>query len=427
VVFGSLTFGLLAAVALAAAPFMGTEADDLVGAVLLGFAAGWALLAGLSLRTDQPQRWAVVPALYMGVGGLLLIALPGASDALDWLWPPTLLVLVIWMVVQARRHLHSRSRRWCVYPVIAVLGLAALGGGVETVQVATEDPLPMPGQLVDVGGHRLHLDCAGTGSPTVVLEAGGGEMAANMAAWVAPAVAESTRVCVYDRAGRGWSEPAATDQDGAQVATDLHTLLSNAGVPGPYVLGGHSFGGLYVQAFAARYPDDVAGLVLIDTTAAADQAETAPDEETGYDPLGRVSTLIAATARFGLARMYAQTDYGDLRPQSRAEVRASLATESTFASTLEEYIQAGDSMAQAAALRDLGDKPLMVLTAGTGSDDDWMADQDDLAALSTNSAHRVVDNASHGSLIADEEDAASTSGAIVDLVAAVRSGTALDD
>jgi pimeloyl-ACP methyl ester carboxylesterase len=252
-------------------------------------------------------------------------------------------------------------------------------------------------------------------------------MASNMAAWVAPAVAESTRVCAYDRAGRGWSEPTNTTQDGAQVATDLHTLLRTAGVPGPYVLAGHSFGGLYVQTFAARYPDDIAGLVLIDTTAPADEAESAPAEATGYDLLDRVSTLVAATARFGIARLYAQTDYGDLPPPSRSEVRASLATESTFASTLEEYIQASDSMAQAATLRDLGDKPLMVITAGTGSDADWSADQDELATLSTNSAHRVIGGASHGSLIADEDDAASTAGAIEDLVRAIRSGTTLND
>ncbi len=84
--------------------------------------------------------------------------------------------------------------------------------------------------------------------------------------WIAPAVARDTRVCVYDRAGRGWSEPADTTQDGAQIATDLHTLLQRGHVPGPYVLAGHSFGGLYVLTFAARYPDEVAGMVLVDST-----------------------------------------------------------------------------------------------------------------------------------------------------------------
>ena len=92
--------------------------------------------------------------------------------------------------------------------------------------------------------------------------------------WIAPAVAGDTRVCVYDRAGRGWSEPANTPQDGHQIATDLHTLLDRAETfRDPTVLAGHSFGGLYVLTFAARYPDEVAGMVLVDSTAPAAAAK----------------------------------------------------------------------------------------------------------------------------------------------------------
>src|SRR5215208_3224317 len=160
----------------------------------------------------------------------------------------------------------------------------------------------MPGQLIDVDGHRLHLSCTGAGAPTVVLEPGAGEMSSNLG-WITPAVARDTRVCVYDRAGRGWSEPASTAQDGAQIATNLHTLLQRGHVPGPYVLAGHSFGGLYVLTFAARYPDEVAGMVLVDSTAPASAAKlkTASRYDGGsYDVLGRVSALISSTARLGL-------------------------------------------------------------------------------------------------------------------------------
>jgi pimeloyl-ACP methyl ester carboxylesterase len=94
---------------------------------------------------------------------------------------------------------------------------------------------PMLGELIDVGGHRLHLQCAGSGNPTVVLEPGLGE-ASSVMGWIAPAVAADGRVCVYDRAGRGWSDPADGPLDGAQTANDLHTLLDRAHVPGPYVL-----------------------------------------------------------------------------------------------------------------------------------------------------------------------------------------------
>ena len=237
--------------------------------VLLGFALGWALLAVLSVRfSDQPQRWAAAPAVFMAVARSRFTQRSAAvHDVLGWVWPPALFVLVVWMFFRARRQLHSRSARWLLYPVLAVLAIAAVGGGYETVRESLDArAYPMPGQLVDVGGHRLHLHCTGTGSPTVVLEPGQGGVSSDLA-WIAPAVAHDTTVCVYDRAGRGWSDAADNPQDGAQIAADLHTLLDRAHVPGPYVLAGHSFGGLYVLSFAAQFPDQVAGLVLLDSTA----------------------------------------------------------------------------------------------------------------------------------------------------------------
>ena len=268
IVFGSLATGLVAALLLVAAPFVPDEEPAITGAVLCGFALGWAMLAVLSVRlTDQPQAWAAVPAAFMGLGGLLLLVFGSAVDpVLSWVWPPALLALVVWMVVQARRHLRSRSRRWLVYPVIGMLAVAAVGGGYETVSAATDAPPAMPGQSIDVGGHSLRLHCTGTGSPTVVLQPGGGAMSSDMG-WIAPRVAADTRVCVYDRPGRGGSEAVSTPEDASQIATDLHTLLRRGNVPGPYVLAGHSFGGLYVLTYAARYPDQVAGMVLVDTTA----------------------------------------------------------------------------------------------------------------------------------------------------------------
>ena len=206
----------------------------------------------------------------MGLGGLLLVVF-GSSvhEVLSWVWPPALLALVVGMAIGIRRQLRSRAGRWLLYPVVAMLAISAVGGGYETVREAVDaNAYPMPGQLVDVGGHRLHLSCTGSGSPTVVLEPGAGAMSSSLG-WITPAVARDTRVCTYDRAGRGWSDSADTAQDGAQIATDLHTLLHAADVPGPYVLAGHSFGGLYTLTFAARYPDEVAGLVLVDSTAPA--------------------------------------------------------------------------------------------------------------------------------------------------------------
>jgi hypothetical protein len=306
IVAGSLAIGLIAAVLVAFAPFILADENDVTGAVLCGFAVGWAMLAILSTRyTDQPQRWAAAPALFMGLGGLLLIAFGDSSRALlNWVWPPVLLVLVIWMFIQARRDLHSRSRPWLLYPVLAVLALAAIGGGFETIrEQADTNAYPMTGQLIDVGGHSLHLACTGSGSPTVVLQPGGGDYS-TVTAWIAPAVAVHTRVCVYDRAGRGWSEPAERPQDATQVATDLHTLLQRANVPGPYVLAGHSFGGLYSLTHADRYPDDVAGMVLIDSTnpaPTADPAHARAYDAGSYDAAAdRVAALGALAARIGV-------------------------------------------------------------------------------------------------------------------------------
>jgi pimeloyl-ACP methyl ester carboxylesterase len=430
VVAGSLATGLVAAVLLAAAPFIPAEERAVTGAVLCGFALGWAMLAVLSVRfTDQPQRWAVAPALFMGVGGLLLVGFGSpVHQVLNWVWPPAMLALAVWMIVCVHRRLQSRGGRWLLYPVIAMLALASIGGGYQTLGAAADaKAYPMPGRLIDVGGHRLHLRCTGSGTPTVVLEPGAGEMSSNLG-WIAPAVARDTRVCVYDRAGRGWSEPASTAQDGAQIVTDLHTLLQRGHVPGPYVLAGHSFGGLYVLTFAARYPNEVAGMVLVDSTApasAANPGTPSPGHGGSDDVLSRVSALVSTAARLGLARLYAQSDFGSLPPRSRDEVRASDATASTLRSTIDEYVQATASTEQAAALRDFADKPLIVLTAGSGHDAAWSTAQNHMARLSTNSVHRIIDGATHEDLIADEEDAAATTQAILDVVASVRSPESL--
>jgi pimeloyl-ACP methyl ester carboxylesterase len=186
------------------------------------------------------------------------------------------------------------------------------------------------------------------------------------------------------------------------------------------VLAGHSFGGLYALTFAARYPDEVAGMVLVDSTAPA-SAATSAGNEGSYDIMGRVSALLASSARLGLWRLIGQFEYGSLPPRPRDEARAGTATASHVQSTIDEYIQATASMDQAASLGDFAEKPLVVLTAGTGSDAAWSAAQNDLATLSTNSVHRVIDGATHNQLIMDEDDAAATSQAILDVVSSLRS------
>ena len=388
----SLASGLVAALILLAAPFIKAQENVLTGVVLLGFAFGWALLAVLSIRfSDQPQRWAAAPALFFALAGVIsLIGSDAVNSVWGWIWPPLLLALVVWMVIRARRQLHSRTRRWLLYPLLAILALASIGGGYQTVRESIEaTAYPMPGQLIDVGGHRLHLSCTGSGSPTVVLEPGLGGASSDMT-WIAAAVARDSRVCVYDRAGRGWSDAADGPQDAAQTTADLHTLLDRAHIPGPYVLAGHSFGGLYVLSFAAEYPDQVAGMVLLDSTAPV-AAQTPPTTTGSYSFFGRVSALLPGTV----------------------------------GSFINEFRQGSVAMQQAASLADFASKPLIVITAGRGHDAEWMLAQDKLATLSTNSRHRVVADATHQSLVLDETDAAAASQAIRDVVTAVRTSRPL--
>jgi pimeloyl-ACP methyl ester carboxylesterase len=273
-----------------------------------------------------------------------------------------------------------------------------------------------------VGGHRLHLSCAGSGGPTVVLEPGLGGVSADLA-WIAPAVARDTRVCVYDRAGRGWSDPTDGSQDGARIAADLHTLLDRADIPGPYVLAGHSFGGLYVQSFAAQFPDDVAGLVLLDST--APKPGPAPPSSSSDTVFGRVTALVPAVAHLGVGRLIAHASYGSLPPRVRDEARAKASLARNLGSYIVEFVAGNTSMQQAAALTNLGAKPLIVLTADTGNAADWQQKQDQMAGLSTNSVHRVANATTHDSMVSDEADSAAASQAIHDVVAAVRTSRPL--
>jgi len=158
---------------------------------------------------------------------------------------------------------------WAFKSAATLLGLAILAGAVGALYQAVGAHLdarrsPEPGRLVGIGGYGLHLNCSGTGSPTVVLESGIGDVAVEWAL-VQPGIAKLSRVCSYDRAGYGGSDSGPFPRTSRQIADELHALLHNAGEPAPYVLVGHSFGGYNVRVFAGEYPEDVAGLILVDS------------------------------------------------------------------------------------------------------------------------------------------------------------------
>jgi pimeloyl-ACP methyl ester carboxylesterase len=196
--------------------------------------------------------------------------------------------------------------RWLGGFMVVVLGLMLIGAVYESLAEAADvQAYPPPGQMVDVGGYRLHINCTGTGSPTVVIDAGLGDWSASWSSWVQPEVAKTTRVCTYDRAGLGWSEAGPLPRTAEQFAKELHTLLQHASIPGPYVLVGHSMGGLTVRVFVHEYAADVAGVVLIESMnprQAKPSAEGTPPaaatHSSGFSPL----TL---AARIGLVRLLA--------------------------------------------------------------------------------------------------------------------------
>lgn len=410
IVVGCLTGGFVVALALVLGPVAGAREHVITGTVLLTFAASWALLATLSmLWTEQPQRWAFAVATFMAFAGaaLLVVAPSGATiGALGWVWPPLFLALLAGTIVRAHRDLHSRSRSWLVSPLLGVYALCAVGAGYETVRESLDRRVHVaPGQLIDIGGHRLHLNCAGSGTPTVILESGLGETGAYWG-WISTAVARETTVCVYDRAGRGWSDPAPVAQDGVGVASDLDALLDLAHVSGPFVLVGHSSGAQYVRIFAGRYPEQVAGMVLLDGQP-AEAFEGLPAYPAFYDRFRRISALLPSLARLGVGRI------------------ADDASARRYRSLRDEFSELPTSLAQARSFQSIGDRPLVVVTAAEDALAGWLPLQNRMAALSTNSSHRVVPY-THDALVTDQTAAQTSIQAIRDVVRAVRFRVPLD-
>jgi pimeloyl-ACP methyl ester carboxylesterase len=411
VVLGSLAGGLGAGAVLDLLVFGGSSETTITGMALLSLAIGFGLLALLSSWwTSQPQSWAIPPAVWIGVAGVS-IALTDPSNRVlglaGWVWPVLLFVLVIWMERAARRSLRNWSRLALLYPAFALLTLAAIGGAFETVAGATtSSSRPLSGHLYAANGHSLYMRCSGQGTPTVVLFNGLGERASSWAR-VQPNVADTTRVCTFDRAGEGWSGPAHGRQDGRELAADLHALLAAARVPGPYVLAGHSVGGTYALVYAHEYPSRVAGVALVDSS--TPYQFDLPDYPSFYLTWRRVSALFPTMARTGITRIFG---LGTSR-----EVRADH----------NEFTELPTAFKQAQALTTLGSKPLVVLTADLGQQAGWAASQNKLALLSSNRAHRTEHGATHGALLEDQYFARITSIAIKAVVVSARSGASLTE
>jgi pimeloyl-ACP methyl ester carboxylesterase len=413
--------GAVAALLLPMTVFAGADEAVTTGALLVAFSTGWAVMALLGKRrSGQAQPWAVVPGIAMGLTGLaLIVTRPDDSGlaAATWVWPPLVLALVAWVRVQLRRSVPGRGR-WVLTPVLVVLALASVGAVAGDVAVARDRAAyPAPGKLYDVAGHRLHLDCHGTGSPTVVLS---NSLGGASAAWsrVISGLSPTTRTCAYDRAGQGWSEEAASPRDGVQSAAELHTLLAKAGEHGPYVLAGHSTGGTYAMTYAARYPDEVAGLVLIDSSS-PEQLTRMPDFPRQYAMMRRTYGPLSTLARIGVGHLL--PGMSPLPAKDAARLDAITSAPRAVRAQHDEVSVIPQVFRQARALTTLVGRPLVVLTAsGTAHGTrGWTGAQDALARLSTNSVHRTV-TSSHADMVAALHPAHEVVRALAEVVGSVR-------
>src|SRR5215217_2434687 len=327
--------------------------------------------------------------------------------------------------IRPRRGLGSWIRRGLVWTIGGLVTLAVIGAIYQVIATQIDQrTYSPPGEMVDVNGQLMHINCMGEGGPTVILEAANFAMSAH---WVRvqQQLAKSTRVCSYDRAGMGWSERGPEPRDARQISSELHTLLKGADTEGPYVLVGHSYGGLYARMYAARYPKQVAGVVLVDSSH-PEQFTHSEEGRAMYEQTRRMGAFLPWLTRLGVIRLTNfYPAHPDLPSQQRAQIEAFNSSTQQMVTTVQEFRATPETNAQVRGTGSPGDLPLAVISAGEQSPD-WLKMQDELAALSSNSTHRVVEEATHESLLYDRGDAQVTSAAIEQVVEAGRTARPLN-
>ena len=310
-----------------------------------------------------------------------------------------------------------------------VVALLVIGFVYQTLATQRDQRrFPPPGQLVDVGGYRLHVKVLGDAisAPTVILDAGMISFSSNWA-WVQPELAKVTRVVAFDRAGLGWSDPGPKPRDAGHSAQELHAALTTLGITGPYVLAGHSYGGLTIRAFAALYPDEVVGMVLVDASH--------PDQwvRMGFPSRfnGNATKLFALLARFGVFRIF-NGEYkllaGGLPQPQYGELMAFAPTPRAL-STVSDALIAWDgvSRVQVNNAGKLGDLPLIVLsvTEQPLKGKQLTELQNELVQLSTNSQHITVVGATHEGLVSQQQYARVVTDSILRVLEAKRASLPL--
>lgn len=283
--------------------------------------------------------------------------------------------------------------------VALLAAVAAVGATYEAIAGSSDlATYPAAGRLIDVGGYRMQLDCRGEGSPTVVMDAGLGGSSLDWSL-VQADIAGTTRVCTYDRAGMGRSDPSPLPRTPGHIADELHVLLTNAGVPGPYVLVGHSLAGKNVRMFASAHPNDVAGMVLVDARSEHVDAQIQKAEADAFGvALGMQGALYSVARRVGVARAFGAGLAGV--PHLSPAIATEMALLMTQADAIDETTKEGLARSAndaALASATLGSMPLVVIASAASMAEipDWSEAQQDLATLSTRGSLVVAEHSGH--------------------------------
>jgi len=282
-------------------------------------------------------------------------------------------------------------RRWTSRIAIglASLVLALALAGATYQWLATRRDLattPPPGQLVDVGGFRLHLWCSGTGAPAVILDTGLGGSTADWG-FVQPEVARFTRVCSYDRAGMGYSDPGPSPRTARRISSELAELLARSGMTEPVVLVGASIAGFDIRVFASDHPGRAAGLVLVDATHEDDAHEVPPMAH--FVPLlSTVGALRVLGVSFG-------QPIEALPPAVRPYARATSFRAAGFHTAADEIVHVHESASEVRSSRRKLTIPVIVVTGARGADERWRRLQQDQASLSERGCLVVAQQSGH--------------------------------
>jgi pimeloyl-ACP methyl ester carboxylesterase len=337
-------------------------------------------------------------------------------------------------VAPRRRGCLSNIGRVLKWFVILLVALVVLGVVYQTAATELDKNAYSPrGQLYTVSGHQMHLVCMGEGSPAVILQAGA---SAESLWWyrVQNQLAAHTQVCAFDRPGMGWSEPVDGSREPLIMNAELHTLLEQAGVSPPYIMAGHSFGSILTRIYAAQYPQEVAGIILVDSQLVtpkhfASQSEI--DQNRSYWDV--VQVIGSVITRIGLTRLTGTNTF------QNAGYPAELALEMTGLQARNQVIDAYyaengpafPALQEASAdAEELGDMPMAVIWASltyalNEANPTLRPFTEELSTYSSNTVTRIVEGADHGSILGNEQYAQQVSDVILNVIVAAQTGEPL--